>query len=74
MSTLYTPAFVTWLGWCLYAYWPSLILSVAIAMVHYGFTVPAHWPWYSAFSTTPVLIGSAWWVIACAMRNGYGIG
>jgi len=70
----YVPDFVNWLDWCFHAYWPGLLLSILIACAHYYTAMPNHFPWYSAFSTTPVLIGAAWWVIACAMHNGYGIG
>ena len=68
------PDVVFWLEWCLYAYWPSLLIAIAIAMLHYSSTLPDHYPWYAAISTTPALIGASWWVIACAMRNGYAVG
>lgn len=68
------PDFIVWLDWSLYAYWPSLMISIALALLHYSFTMPGHWSGLSSLSSTPVLIGAAWWVIACAFRNGYAVG
>lgn len=60
---------LTWLDWCIYAYWPSLMLTVA------GFCVL----YYATYNTlngisAAVFIGSCVWVVWAWVRQGFGVG
>ena len=33
------PGIIVWLDWCVYAYWPSLMVAIFAAMVHYWFSI-----------------------------------
>lgn len=65
------PALVVWLDWNFYAYRPSLIVFLALALMHCHYTNSIHWPglyWHGVF------IGFCWWCVYCATRYGYAVG
>jgi hypothetical protein len=67
------PHIIVWLDWNLYAYWPSLLVSL---VVFSGWLVYAGHPSLLNWSGLSAALFSAMcaWVVWCAIRYGYGIG
>lgn len=75
-----TPPWIfSWLAWCFLWYWPSLMVCIALTAAHKAYDD-------SRIRYSPALI-TGWhdivimafvafcfWVVVCAIRNGYGVG
>ena len=65
------PHIIVWLDWCFYAYKTSFFVSQGVIVGHY-FHSMNFYSWGTLLLA--VSIGIAVWVVACFLRNGYGVG
>jgi len=69
------PHIVVWLDWNFYAYWPSIMVSIAIMTSHYLVRCGAHGYTVSAGGyAVAVLCGVCLWCVYCAVFHGYAVG
>ncbi len=70
------PWVIMWLEWNLYAYWPSLVMSIIAVCAHKVYYMQEYNIIHSNLSDVSLVlfVGMSAWIVYCAFRYGYAVG